>query len=96
MDTYADIIGLWPSAEALGDDIGESGVTVRAWRNRNSIPAYRWLDIVEAADARGIAGITLDVLASIAAKRRLPPESGALPHATGARCQRAAPRPRPR
>jgi hypothetical protein len=73
METYADIIGLWPSAEALGDDIGESGVTVRAWRNRNSIPAYRWLDIVKAADARGIEGVSLDALARIAATRRPAP-----------------------
>lgn len=69
ISTYADIIGLWPSAEALADDIGESGVTVRAWRNRGSIPSSRWLDIVAAAERRGLRGVSLEVLASVAAAK---------------------------
>ncbi|WP_172822725.1 carph-isopro domain-containing protein [Paramagnetospirillum marisnigri] len=68
MKTFADIIALWGTATALAADIGETGLNVRAWRNRNSIPASRWLDVIAAAKRRGIEGVTLDVLARLAAR----------------------------
>ena len=71
MEKFADVIALWGTAESLGKDIGESGITVRAWRNRNSIPGEHWQKLVKAAEARGFPGVTLDVLADIAAKRRV-------------------------
>ncbi len=67
MNTFSSIIGLWPSATALAEDLGENPVTVRAWAQRNSIPGDRWLLIVSAARRRGIQGVTLEVLARIAA-----------------------------
>lgn len=70
METFADIIGLWPTAETLGDDIGVCGVTVRAWRNRNSIPSNRWADVISAAKARGFDGVTSDLMTKIAAATR--------------------------
>lgn len=68
MDSFTDIIGLWPSAEELADDLGEKGVTVRAWKNRNSIPPAYW-DGVVSAGARREYPVTLEAL-SRAAKRR--------------------------
>lgn len=65
MDTFADVIALWGKATALASDIGENPVTVRAWRNRNSIPSEKWLRIIAAAKSRGYA-LTLDMLAKIA------------------------------
>ncbi|HZF44729.1 MAG TPA: hypothetical protein VEZ26_00220 [Sphingomonadaceae bacterium] len=65
MQTFADIVALWPNAVALAGDIGESPVTVRAWRLRNSIHASHWRSIVRAAEGRGIK-LTLDDLARIA------------------------------
>lgn len=70
METFADIIGLWPSAETLGEDIGVCGVTVRAWRNRNSIPSNRWADVIAAAKARGFDSVTPDEMTKIAAATR--------------------------
>lgn len=72
MDTFASIIDLWPDAATLARDIGEKDVTVRAWRNRNSIPPEYWLKVVSAAQERGISGVTPTSLASIAALRVSP------------------------
>jgi hypothetical protein len=68
--TFRDIIALWGSAEALATDLRTSGVTVRAWRNRDSIPGGWWTLIVDAAAARGIQGVSLEVLARAAQKAR--------------------------
>lgn len=65
MNTFADVIALWDTATSLASDIGENPVTVRAWRNRNSIPSGKWLRIIAAAKSRGYA-LTLDMLAKIA------------------------------
>ena len=65
MQTFADIVALWPNAVALAQDIGESPVTVRAWKQRNSIHASHWRSLVTAAHRRKI-GLTLDDLARIA------------------------------
>ena len=66
METFADIIGLWPTAETLASDIG----TVRAWRNRNSIPSNRWGDVIAAAKVRGYAEVTPDLMVKIAGSSR--------------------------
>jgi len=70
METFADIIGLWPTAETLASDIGDRGVTVRAWRNRNSIPSNRWGDVIAAAKIRGYADVTPELMVKIAASSR--------------------------
>lgn len=67
MTTFTDIINLWPTATELAADVSQTGLVVRAWRNRNSIPAEHWLRVVDAAARRGIEGVTLDLLARIAA-----------------------------
>jgi hypothetical protein len=41
------------NAEAMAADIGELGVTVRQWRNRNNIPPQYWPKIIEAAADKG-------------------------------------------
>lgn len=54
MSHLTHIYDVWNgNAELLAADIGESGVTVRQWRNRGSIPPKYWLRIKEAAEARG-------------------------------------------
>jgi hypothetical protein len=65
MRSFADVIRLWPSAEQLADDLGIKGVTVRQWRNRNSIPAEHWLRLIEVGRARALS-VTLDDLARLA------------------------------
>lgn len=69
METFADIIGLWASAEEFASDVGVAGGTARAWKARNSIPPEYWIRVVEAAVARGFRLVTLDTLARLAAER---------------------------
>lgn len=67
--TFADLINEWPNAVALAEDLGVKEVTARAWKTRGAIPAEYWTDIVVAAEARKIEGITLELLAGLAAKQ---------------------------
>lgn len=65
MRTFKDVIQRWKSAEDLARELGEKGVTVRQWGNRNSIPPEKWLGIVQAANRAGFNEITLELLASL-------------------------------
>lgn len=67
MKTFRDIINSFGNAEQMGRDLGVSGLSVRMWRRRNSIPAQHWTRVVDLAHARGLDIISLDLLARIAA-----------------------------
>ena len=69
MPTFASIINLWETPAQLAEDLGEEVGTVRQWRNRDSLPDRVWKKTVEAAQARGLEGVTLEVLAEIAAQQ---------------------------
>ena len=66
--THADLINLWPSLSAFAEDLDVQYVTAKAMRRRDSIPAGYWLHMIASAEARGIEGVTLDVLAPAAAR----------------------------
>ncbi len=68
---YADVIDLWESYDALASDVGATVYSIRKWRQRDSIPPEYWRALVESAAKRGIAVVTLEVLAGFAANRRL-------------------------
>lgn len=69
MDTYRDIIGLWPSLREFADDIGVRYGTAQVMRYRNQLKDEHWQAVVAAASRRGLP-VTLDILARIAASRR--------------------------
>lgn len=55
MSHLSKIFAVWEdNAEALASDIGETGVTVRQWRNRGNIHSDHWPKIIKAAAARGV------------------------------------------
>ena len=68
--TFTEIIHLWPSKADFAADVGEEREAVRGWEHRNSIPGHAFAAIVDAAKRRGISGVTLEVLAAEAAKRK--------------------------
>lgn len=68
--SYRPIIQKWPSPAEFGADLGIKDAHVRTFKMRDSIPADYWERIVEAAIKRGISGVTVAVLARIAAKRK--------------------------
>ena len=69
MRSVMDIFALWPADAELGRDIGVPYPTVSAWKQRGSIPAAYWRDIVLAARRRGHAEITADLLAELHARK---------------------------
>jgi len=71
MDTFSAIISQWPSIRDFGEDLDISENHASVWRYRDSIPADRWADLIDAAQRRGIK-LALEDLARIAkAKRNL-------------------------
>lgn len=65
--SFRDVIGLWPSKEALADDISAGLAAVNKWWQRNSIPSDRWAAILSTERARA-SGLTSDTLISLAAR----------------------------
>lgn len=70
METFRDIIDRWPSLPEFAADIDVIYVTAQAMHRRDGIDDAYWKAMVEAAQRRGIEGVTLDLLASISASRR--------------------------
>jgi hypothetical protein len=70
MQSVADIFALWRSDADLGRDIGLPYPTVAAWKQRGSIPAAYWRDLIRAAQGRGHLNVTADLLAELHARKR--------------------------
>lgn len=60
---HAQIISLWPNLSDFADDIGVSENTAKQMRTRNRVNARYWPAMVAGAQARGIEGVSLEVLA---------------------------------
>ncbi len=69
MQTFTDVINRWEKPSDLAEDLGEEVGTVRQWRNRDTLPDRVWKATVEAAERREFRGVTLEVLAEIAARQ---------------------------
>ena len=61
------IVDLWPSLTELARDLDKPVTTVSSWKLRGSIPAKFDLDLIAAAERRGVT-LTLEQIA--AARRR--------------------------
>lgn len=72
MQDVADIFAAWPSDAEFGRDIGVPYPTISAWKQRASIPAAYWWDIVRAAMRRGYSQVTADVLARLHSRKSNP------------------------
>jgi hypothetical protein len=64
--TFRDVIGLWPSKEALAGDVGATIPAVRKWWQRDSIPSEWWSSLTGTKLARA-CGIDAGLLAELAA-----------------------------
>jgi hypothetical protein len=55
MNAHKEIIANWPQGvEQFAADVGVKYETARKWRVRNAIPPIRWLDVLQAAQLRGV------------------------------------------
>lgn len=52
IQSFSEIVNLWPAAKVLAEDIGEKPETVRKWRSRNRIPSVKWQAVINAAKKR--------------------------------------------
>lgn len=66
--THIETIEKWPSLSEFAADLGVPYGTAKAMKRRGSIPADRWVDVVEKARARGFEDITHEALALAIAK----------------------------
>lgn len=67
--SHIEIIEKWPSLSEFAADLGVPYGTAKAMKRRGSIPADRWVDVVEKAKARKVKGVTLEALATAIAER---------------------------
>ena len=70
MQNVSDIFAVWPTDADLGRDIGMPYPTVSAWKQRGSIPAAYWREIIRAARKRGHPEVTADLLVDLHARER--------------------------
>ena len=68
--SFSEIVDLWPSFAAMADDIGAKANTVAKWHLRDRISPDCWLAVAEAAERRGYDGVTVDLMARLAAGTR--------------------------
>lgn len=83
MQSFSELIDCFGGAAQMASEIDVPANTIRQWAARDSIPAWSWQGIVEAAKRRSIEAVTLELLASLAARLR-PGKSAASEAATEA------------
>lgn len=70
METNVAIIDALGGASQMAGLLGISAQAVSNMKARDSIPPEYWATLVAEAGRRGIEGVTLEVLAGLAARRR--------------------------
>lgn len=66
--TFRDVVALWPTPDALAEEIGAGVSAARKWPQRDNIPAEWWLPILGTEKARSV-GLTAETLAELAARK---------------------------
>lgn len=67
--SFKEIISRWPSLAAFAEDIGVPEKTAAQIKWRDSVASKYWKAMVDGAARREISGVTLEVLADLAARR---------------------------
>ncbi len=70
MDTFSQLISMWPTKSAFAKDIGQDYGLVHQWDRRDSIPADYWETVVKAAQERKLKGVTLEALSKLRTKKK--------------------------
>lgn len=65
--SFRSIIELWPSADAMADEIGAGAAAVRKWSQRDRIPAEWWNAVLSARRVKK-ARITAELMTTLAAR----------------------------
>lgn len=78
--SFKEVVQRWGKATVLARELGLPALTVRAWRNRNSIPLAYWDRVAGAAAERGFHDITTDLLFSLAREKAAASETATSPN----------------
>ncbi len=70
MQSFTEIINAWPHPSKLAEDVGVTPGLVAVWKHRDSIPAVYWGDVENAAQRRGIDGVTYQKMGVLARTKR--------------------------
>jgi hypothetical protein len=65
MHNLSDLTGLWPSVADFARDIGVKPSHAHTMLVRGNIPVVYWPKIIQAADGRGIKGVTSEAMMNI-------------------------------
>jgi hypothetical protein len=76
MRTVSDIMQLWPRSADLARELGVSPPRLSDWKNRNSIPAAYWRDLIRAARRHGHPEITAELLVDLHAREQPMEQNG--------------------
>lgn len=68
MESFTDVINLWPSIGEFARDTGVRQGLVSLWKYRDRIPGEYWKVVAEAGARRGFAGVSHEDLCRIGAK----------------------------
>lgn len=73
LGSVKDVLKLWPSFEEVARDFQSAGVPVSnwmvsKWARRGRIGPEYWEALVRFAEARGLRGVTFELLAALHAK----------------------------
>lgn len=72
MESFSDVIRALGDPPGFARAVGVAESHARTMKARDSIPPEYWQALVAAAHERGVEGVTLDLLAGFAARRRKP------------------------
>lgn len=75
LTSFRDVINRWDRLPDFANEVGITPLLARAWRRRNSIPVSHFNAVVAAAQKRGFAEITTQLLVDLAAKPNRPAEA---------------------
>ena len=70
MESFSDVIRALGDPPGFAKAVGVAESHARTMKARDSIPPEYWQAAVAHAASRGIEGVTLDLLAALAARRR--------------------------
>jgi hypothetical protein len=66
MQSFANLLSLWPSLARISDELAVPYDTVMAWKRRNSVPYEYWSALMASAKRNKIRGISMELLAAAA------------------------------
>jgi len=67
MNSFREVIDLWPSLREFASDIGVKYGTAQVMRYRNSIASDHWAVVVDRAAERGFREVTYELMARLKA-----------------------------